>query len=515
MVVLLVAGGSTAGAIYVARRWGSGSEPGEPEESDEAKAPESPPPTRPAADVAPPAVAMAVAYEREPAPVATRAAAGGGAAAVAAVASPGSAGTSGFRVPALAVPALAGATATALSTRATVVALVVLSLVAALVVDRFAGFGGPWLWNFDMSLANYPFAAYFHEAVTKGSLPFWQDRVGMGFPLYAEGQIGALYPPNWLIYQLPPLVALDVSRILHLTLAGVGGGLIVLRMTGSRTGAATTALVVVLCGGIASKLEWTQVVTVYGWMPWVLLPLLWRRPRPTRGLIVLAGVFWGIQALGGHPPYWVLTGIAAVTLIVVQAPHLRGAIATTAGRVVLFGLVGVGVGAVQLIPTLVITALSWRAQGVGSAALFEYSATPFDLLAVAFGNAFVPAQGSGWDLDASWYPGGSVWATLEVYAYVGLPALALAAMAFVTRRGRPLAILAAVWSRSPCWVSSSPRSGRRSRSEWPAPSRSGRTSCWTWRSRSGRVSGWRGWAAGRACGRRRWSWASRSACTRS
>ena len=321
----------------------------------------------------------------------------------------------------------------------TLVALIVASLFAALIVDRFSGFGGPWLWNFDMSLANYPFASYFHEALAKGTLPLWNDRVGMGFPLYAEGQIGALYPPNWIIFQLPPLVALDVARILHLVLAGVGAGLIVLRMTGARAGALTAAAIVVLCGGIASKLEWTQVVTVYGWMPWVLLPLLWRRPAPTRGLIALAGVFWGIQALGGHPPYWVLTGLAAIVLILVQSPRLRGL-----GAVALFGFVGIAVGAVQLIPTALITTISWRAQGVGANALFEYSATPFDFLAIAFGNAFVPADGSSWNLYASWYPGGSVWATLEVYAYVGLPALAFAAVGLWTRRGRPLLILAAV-----------------------------------------------------------------------
>ncbi len=326
-----------------------------------------------------------------------------------------------------------------LSLRRTVLALVLISLLAALVVDRFQGFGGPWLWNFDLSLANYPFASYFHEALAKGSLPFWNDRVGMGFPLYAEGQIGALYPPNWLIYQLPPLVALDVARVLHLVLAGVGAGLIVLRLTGSCAGAITTAIVAVLCGGIASKLEWTQVVTVYGWMPWVLLPLLWRRPSPGPGLVALAGVFWGIQALGGHPPYWVLTGIAAVVILLAQSPNRRAL-----GRIVLFGLVGVGVGAVQLIPTFLITTLSSRAQGVGPDALFEYSATPFDFLAVAFANAFVPAQGSSWDLYQSWYPGGSVWSTLEVYAYVGLPALALAAVGLLVRRARPVLILAIV-----------------------------------------------------------------------
>jgi hypothetical protein len=323
--------------------------------------------------------------------------------------------------------------------RATVVVLTIVSAAGALIVDRFAGPGGPWLWNFDMTLANYPFASYLHEALSHGQLPLWNDRIGLGFPLYAEGQIGALYPPNWLIFQLPPLQALDVSRVLHLILAGVGAGLIVLRMSGSRSGAIAAAVVAVMSGGIVSKLEWTQVVTVYGWLPWVILPLVWRRSGPTRGLIALAGVAWGIQALGGHPPYWVLTGITAVTVLIAQRPRLG-----TIQRIIGFGLVGFGVGAVQLIPTLLLTTLSTRATGVGSDALFEFSATPFDFLGVAFANAFVPATGSPWNLFQSWYPGGSVWSTLEVYAFVGLPGLAFAAIGLRTKRARPILAVAVV-----------------------------------------------------------------------
>lgn len=320
----------------------------------------------------------------------------------------------------------------------TALGLLAISLPAALLADRFRGFGGPWLWNFDMPLANYPFAVYFHEALTNGGLPLWQDRIGMGFPLYAEGQIGAFYPPNWLIFQLPPLIALDVARIVHLIMAGVGAGLITLRLTGSRTGAIATALVAVLCGGIVSKLEWTQVVTVYGWMPWVVLPVVWRRPAPTRGLVALSGVLWGVQALGGHPPYWVLTGLVVAITLLVQDPGRRAL-----GRLALFVVAGAAIGAVQLIPTAILTTLSWRAEGVGSAALFEYSATPFDILAIAFGNAFMPATGDAVDLRQSWYPGGSVWATLEVYAFIGLPALFFAVVGLGTRRGRLLAVLAA------------------------------------------------------------------------
>jgi len=324
------------------------------------------------------------------------------------------------------------------SLRTTILALTVASALAALVADRFGGPDGPWLWNYDMPPAYFPFASFFHDALTLGHLPLWTDSVYFGLPLYAEGQSGVFYPPNWLIYQLPPLQALDVARILHLTLAGVGAGFIVLRLAGSRTGALAAALIVVLCGGISAKLGWTNVVATYAWMPWILVPLLRQRPRtPARG-IVLAGSLWGLQALAGYPPYWVLTGVLAAVLLLWQQPNLIGL-----RRTVVFGFIGVTIGAVQLIPTALLTTLSPHAHGLDAGSLFEFSATPFDFLGLAFANALVPAASPAWDITQSWYPGG-MWAFVEAYTYIGLPALGLAAAGLTVRRARPLAILALV-----------------------------------------------------------------------
>ena len=323
-----------------------------------------------------------------------------------------------------------------LSTPWFIVGMAIASVVAALIAGRISLVEGRWLLSFDTVRLDYPLALIFHNAVSHGSLPLWDDGIRLGYPLYAEGHLGVFYPPNWLIFQLPPLQALDVSRVLHLALAGVGGGLITLRLSGSRTGAMATALVFVLCGGIAGKLEWSDVVVVYGWMPWVFLPLLWERRGPTLRFILLAAVAWGIQALGGHPPYWVLTGIGAVAIILVRLPSLTGL-----RRVTAFGLTAVLIGAVQLIPTALITLLSERA--LAQPATFEYSGTPFDFLGVGFANAFVPAGGPAWDFSQGWYPGG-FWAILESYPYVGLPALAFAIVGLRVRRLRPLLALAAI-----------------------------------------------------------------------
>ena len=321
----------------------------------------------------------------------------------------------------------------------TIAVLAATSLVASLIAARFAGIDGPWLWNYDSPTINFPLATFFHEALAQGSLPFWNDRIGLGFPLYADGQIGAFYLPNWLIYQLPPLQALDLSRIIHLTFAGIGTGLLVLRMTGSRLGGVTGVIVTVLCGGIVSKLAWTQALATFAWMPWIFLILVWRRPSATRWHIVGAAMVWGFQATAGHPPYWVLTGIAAAVIIISRSPDLRGLAAA-----LVFGLVGVLVGAVQLVPTAVLTTLSFRAEGLDPAVLFRFSATPFDILGLAFANAFAPTGPPATDLTASWYPPGGVWALIEMYAFIGLPALAMATIGLTRRRARPLLLVAAV-----------------------------------------------------------------------
>jgi hypothetical protein len=309
------------------------------------------------------------------------------------------------------------------------VILAAASAVMALVAARVPAPRGLHLWNLDLPKIDVPLAVFFHEALARGELPLWEDRLGLGFPLYAEGQIGAFYPPNWLIFKLSPLAALDVSRVLHLALAGTGAGLIALRLTGRRSGALVSAGVAVLGGAIVSKLEWTNFVAAYGWLPWVLLPLA-GRSRPTGRTIVLASAAWGVQALAGHPNVWLLTGVAALVLLVAQRPFRL-----SLPRVVLFVVLGAALGAVQLLPTALLTTLSVRSAGVTPDDAFTSASTPFDLLAFGFAHPFIRTDRTGWDIYSVWYPDG-IFALLEATAFVGLPVIALAMAGVAWRRAR-------------------------------------------------------------------------------
>ena len=324
------------------------------------------------------------------------------------------------------------------ATRVAFLQLVFISLAAAFWAARLFHDPGEWLWNLDLPKIDFPLAAFFHQALADGRLPLWNGRLGLGFPLYAEGQIGAFYPPNWLLFRLPSLVALDATRVLHLAIAGVGAGMLVLRLRGSRPGAIVAALVAVLGCAITAKLEWHNMVAAYAWLPWILLPLV-RRPRPSPEGLVAAGILFGIQALAGHPNTWLLTGIAFTVVL------MAGRDGPVAGfrRAVGVGLLGAGVGAVQLIPTAILTTLSVRSSSLSPQDLFAASSTPFDLIFPGFSSAFIRVEDGYWNFYTVWYPDG-VFAHLEAAVFLGLPVLALAAGGSTLRRSRPFLAAIAV-----------------------------------------------------------------------
>ncbi len=316
-------------------------------------------------------------------------------------------------------------------------AVLTVACLAALIAAHISGPDGPWLWNLDLPKINYPLASFFHDSLRAGRLPLWNDNLGLGFPLYAEGQIGAFYPPNWLIYQLPPLAALDLSRFVHLVLLGVGTGSLGARVSGSWTAGALAAGAIVLSGGVVTKLEWTNMVATFAWTPWILLPLV-RRPGPTRLGLVAGAALWGFAALAGHPNTWAFQGIAAIIVILAVNPRVISIV-----RIAAFGVIGVSVGAIQIIPTLLLVSMSARSRGLDPSDLFNNSATLYDGLGAAFANAFVLVRDNGWDLSTTWHPNG-FFGILEAGAYVGLPILGLALLGLRSRRNWPWAVLAAV-----------------------------------------------------------------------
>jgi len=73
----------------------------------------------------------------------------------------------------------------------------------------------------DHRAQHYPWAAFLAENVKHFRLPWWTSYFHCGFPLLAEGQVGAFYPPNLLFYfAFPVFFAYTYQILFHYLLGG-------------------------------------------------------------------------------------------------------------------------------------------------------------------------------------------------------------------------------------------------------------------------------------------------------
>ncbi len=306
----------------------------------------------------------------------------------------------------------------------------------------------------DIFLFFYPTHQAYADALRAGRLPLWEPRMLAGFPLYAEGQIGALYPTHPFLYGLLPIdVATNYDILINLAWVAVGMYLF-MRALNLRPASAFLAGVAFSFGGFfIVRLQHMSVLATAAWLPWTLWA--WEKheqekdaKKRWRWLAVLA-IFSGIQLLGGHPQFAFMSVILLALYAMVNwqrggtleneiAPlawlaKLQASVArrvpivfeyVTLTRVILVVLavgVGAAIAAMQLLPTYELSTISNRAAGLLPKFFNAYSLRLPHYLMLLYpfllGNP---------------YPRVSV----EVVGYIGLLPLVLAFAAPLVRRDR-------------------------------------------------------------------------------
>lgn len=73
----------------------------------------------------------------------------------------------------------------------------------------------------DHLIQHYPWAKFLQDSIRQFRLPWWTSQIQCGFPLLAEGQIGAFYPLNLIFLFLIPLkAAYNYEALFHFILGG-------------------------------------------------------------------------------------------------------------------------------------------------------------------------------------------------------------------------------------------------------------------------------------------------------
>ncbi|MBA2448326.1 MAG: YfhO family protein [Chloroflexi bacterium] len=293
----------------------------------------------------------------------------------------------------------------------------------------------------------YPAFATLHQSLRQGELPLWTPHIFGGFPLFAEGQIGALYPPALLAAMLPsPVDGFLLLRVFHVALALVGAYALARCLRISPLGGVVAGLVFGLGSFVVSQQHHASLLAAAVWLPLLLACVelaLARWSWSTLAYLALAGAILGMQALASHVQPVLLSG----ALLLVYAParalaRLRGQAAekrSWAARVrATCGAALLGVGAValvsglaatnsaaQLLPLYELSRESWRANGWSYLDAVEYSLPPINLVTLVLPFFFRAADGGQWSLWQAW----------EVVLYVGiLPLLLVVASLLFVRR---------------------------------------------------------------------------------
>src|ERR1700712_5699524 len=128
---------------------------------------------------------------------------------------------------------------------------------------------GQALANRDIPLFHLPLRSAFRELAAFG-LPLWNPWLHGGQPLLSNPSYGAFYPPNWLIFAMPPYFALSLLAMLHVGLAFAGAWRLARRLGCGRGAAALAGIGYSGCGAYFSQLSAFTLLLSLAWLPWLL-----------------------------------------------------------------------------------------------------------------------------------------------------------------------------------------------------------------------------------------------------
>jgi O-antigen/teichoic acid export membrane protein len=325
----------------------------------------------------------------------------------------------------------------------------------------------------DLLLENYAWKTFIVQALQKGQIPLWNPYLFAGVPFLAAGQHSALYPFSVLFYLLPVTQAYGYFTVLHLFLAALFMHVFVRTLGVGRLGSTIAAITYAFCGFMIVSVDFPMVVAAATWLPLILTmtELAIRSqevedaPRVPIPYMLGGALALGIQFLAGHAEmsYYVVmvTGFYAACRLGILYWRKRAAKRSIILVVVLASMValGVGLGAVQLVPFLELARLNFRQ---GSATYQEIIGWAYPLRQVItfvipdfFGNpshhAYFDVLTRQWTAiseNAHGQPINTIFWGIKNYveagSYVGILPLLLGAVALLRRRDRYVWIFASL-----------------------------------------------------------------------
>lgn len=228
-------------------------------------------------------------------------------------------------------------------------------------VRQFAPWNGPvpaqpWdVLQADGVLQFYPWRDLVFDAWRHGQMPLWNPYELAGYPLLANSQSGALYPPHIAVglAHLPTPLGLTLLAWFHLAWAGLGVYFVTRRLGGSKLGAAVGGASFTLSSFMLAWTALPSVIETVSWIPWMLAATLWLFQAERRGKpFSLLALSTGMMFLAGHLQFCAYGLLAALTAAVWQTlPNVKR---NSRSALLFVGAMALGclIAAPQLVPVL-------------------------------------------------------------------------------------------------------------------------------------------------------------------
>ncbi len=273
----------------------------------------------------------------------------------------------------------------------------------------------------DLVLENFQFKSFIRQSLAQGEFPLWNPYQFSGIPFFAAGQQSTLYPFSLIYYLLPLPAAYGWFMVSQLALAGMLMYLLMRGLGIGRAGGAVAGVTYQLSAFFVISAVFPMIVAAAVWLPLILLMIefiISRRPlvparltSPTIWVAIGAGAL-GCCVLAGHVEitYYTLLVAAfytAARLIYMlwkervgaqRAAPLRS-IAARGALVAAMLALGVGLGAIQFIPTVEDAATNFRSDAASLQQVRDWAHPPRDLIQFLMPNFYGnPSHHSYFDL---------------------------------------------------------------------------------------------------------------------
>lgn len=255
-------------------------------------------------------------------------------------------------------------------------------------------FNGANFFCGDITVFFEPLCKFLQEEIRAGRFPLWNPLSYCGMPQIAITSPSLLYVPNWLFVLLPFSPALALIMIMHQVLSGVGGFLLLKRLSVRDVSAIAGGATLAFNGYMFTAATNFTLVESAAWCPvalWALLSCKQARPGRFFAAMVKLTLSVAMLLLAGRPEIWVPMYIFLASVLVYEFVKSRRSQSEEDKNAawLAWAVRGMFIGAALALPALLPAAewlgLSRRSLGLLPAEVFLYSATWTQLVTMVIG----------------------------------------------------------------------------------------------------------------------------------